>query len=438
MTTINYKVFKHHLKEDGTYNVKFVITKNRKRSYVPSTHHVSNKQLVKTTYKLKDPMVVDALNIEVANLRKKITELGAIEKNMTLDEIVAYLFKASDDSGDRINFISFCRNYIQSVKDEGREGSVGGIRAALNNFVDFVGHDEVTPGDITSAELSRFEAYLRKDRMQRRDSGQGSWTLTKAKGLDSTGVYNMMNHFRVLFNACRKHYNTESRTVITNYPFDFYKMPKLQRANKKKKGGELTIDDIVRISRMDALTGSRTELARDVWMLSFLLCGMNAKDIFDYDGPVNGARLEYERSKTADRRSDRAFFSVKIPDEARAMLERWDYKRLHRRFMAYSNFIKAVCLGVDVIGNGNYKTVKSEKHRIEGLNLPFLTFYHARHTFATLAHKECGYSVEQIARVLNHVDQQHKVTERYIDTDWSIVDKVQGSVLQLFRQCAGK
>lgn len=47
----------------------------------------------------------------------------------------------------------------------------------------------------------------------------------------------------------------------------------------------------------------RQELARDVFMLSFFLVGMNTVDMFNvpYSSRKNG-RITYQRSKTKDRR----------------------------------------------------------------------------------------------------------------------------------------
>ena len=37
MATFSIKVFKHHKKKDGTYNVKISITQERKRAYIDTT-----------------------------------------------------------------------------------------------------------------------------------------------------------------------------------------------------------------------------------------------------------------------------------------------------------------------------------------------------------------------------------------------------------------
>src|SRR5687768_14174881 len=67
---------------------------------------------------------------------------------------------------------------------------------------------------------------------------------------------------------------------------------------------------------------SRAELARDLLMLSFYMCGMNAVDLYHLSHFRAGdKRLEYNRSKTSKVRKDDAFISIRIVPEAVPLLE---------------------------------------------------------------------------------------------------------------------
>ena len=57
--------------------------------------------------------------------------------------------------------------------------------------------------------------------------------------------------------------------------------------------------------------------------------------------------------------------------------------------------------------------------------VPDITFYWARHSFRN----KCQMDKDSIAKFLNHVDGDHKITDIYIEKDWNIVDKVQAGVL---------
>ncbi|WP_179414607.1 hypothetical protein HDF19_00305 [Mucilaginibacter sp. E4BP6] len=84
--------------------------------------------------------------------------------------------------------------------------------------------------------------------------------------------------------------------------------------NEKPK---LTVKQVLAIRDFDAPKDSRMELARDLFMLSFYLCGMNAADLhkLSADETVK-SRVNYNRSKTKSRRKDKAFISINIHEVA--------------------------------------------------------------------------------------------------------------------------
>jgi len=44
MATLNAKIFKHHEKEDGTYNVKICVSHKRDRRYIGTEYYVTGKK----------------------------------------------------------------------------------------------------------------------------------------------------------------------------------------------------------------------------------------------------------------------------------------------------------------------------------------------------------------------------------------------------------
>lgn len=433
MATINHKVFSHHRKEQGLYNVKCVIYHNRKRVYISTPHNVSDRQ-VDASFNIKDKKMLATLGRDEEMLADRISKLGVEAARLTASELADRIYPKSIPSGHEgvgpsgvINFAAFSRGYIQSLKDSGRDGSARTLRAAINNLCDYFGSDDIDINSVTANLLRRFESYLATDRVQIRSknaSGTGTVTAT-AKGLDRGGIHRIMRDVRNLFNAARRHYNTEFDTPIKHYPFDFYRIPPLPKS--RKKGDDLTGDDVRAIRDFRCRRGGVVELARDMFMLSLYLCGMNAKDIYDHDGVVVGGRMEYERSKTRGRRKDSAYISIKVPDQAAPLVDRYMSGYLRKRYSNYDGFISAISDGLTTIAKGN--DAKADRYKVEGLGLDRLTYYHARHTFATTAHRECGYSTADVARALNHVDQSHQVTAGYIAYDWSVIDKMQSDVL---------
>ena len=63
------------------------------------------------------------------------------------------------------------------------------------------------------------------------------------------------------------------------------------------------------------------------------------------------------------------------------------------------------------------------KHICEAIGIPAITFYAARHSFATIARNDCDVSVDDVAFCLTH-SSGHNITDMYIKPDYSRTDKV--------------
>jgi integrase len=235
------------------------------------------------------------------------------------------------------------------------------------------------------------------------------------EGASDSSIHNYMRDLRTLFNAACTAYNNEDLGIykIKHYPFKKYKIGSAPLTKKRNIG----IDELKQIRDCIVEPDSRAELARDLFMLSFYLCGMNAVDLYQLDkNIVKDNRLEYNRSKTRLIRRDNAFISIKIVAEAKALLDKYA-GTLKSRYNTIQNLNRAICKGMLQI------------REITGIN--FVTFYWARHTFANLARNKCRMSKDDVALALNHIDEGHRTTDIYIEKDWSIIDEVQEKVVAL-------
>lgn len=235
------------------------------------------------------------------------------------------------------------------------------------------------------------------------------------------GIYPHMRDLRTLFNEACRLYNNEDFGIIKikHYPFKVYKIGAPPKTRKRN----IAAERIIKLRDEDLPPDSRAELARDLFMLSFYLCGMNAVFLYKLDryDPA-WKRLEYNRSKTEGMRDDDAFISIRIVPEARPLLAKY-MGTLQRRYSTANGLGTALSKGMSLI-----------RDRCE---LPELTFSWARHSFATIARNKCRISKDDIAEALNHVDGEHTTTDIYIEKDWGIVDDVQATVINLFRSLEG-
>jgi hypothetical protein len=57
MAIVYSKIFKHHKKADGTYNVKICVYHNKKRAYIDTVHYLTEKKLT-SIFTIKDSVVL--------------------------------------------------------------------------------------------------------------------------------------------------------------------------------------------------------------------------------------------------------------------------------------------------------------------------------------------------------------------------------------------
>lgn len=414
MATVSAKIFEHHKKADGTYNVKIRVYHKGERKYIDTTHFVVRKQLTKDL-KIKDPFVADIIEQQLRKYRNTISDLEAKLDHFSAEALRDFL----RDMDEEVDFVKFCDEHIKGLKEVGRTKSAENFNVVRNSLVDYFKLTSFSINQIHYTMLLSYERFLKSERTMTRLNQFGNPVTTTVKGVSSSAVHNYMRDLRTLFNAARNRYNEEDIGIfrIKHYPFKKYKVGSPPPRTKDKHNN---LEEVFLIKNCVTKSGSRAELAQELYMLSFYLCGTNAVDFYKIVlQNIKNGRLEYKRSKTTGRRKDEAFISIKIVDEAKPLLEKYIGK-LAKRYSTIGNLNMALSKGMD------------ELCRLTGLSK--VTFYWARHTFATVARNYCRMSKDDIALALNHVDEGNRTTDIYIAKDWKIVDDVQNKVTALFRK----
>lgn len=406
MATITHVILKHQKKSDNTWNVKLRITQNRQSAYLPTKHYVPMDMINKKTFELKqrDNPVYDSLVIEEARVRQEFSRMENVDSYNAkqLAEYVDNFLKGK--SNTKINMFDYGYSFAQKAIDSGR--SIGTTyKITMSKFESFVGHRDFCFTDLTSTHLKQFEAWLRSKK-------------TKNGGvMTDAGICLYLTTLHTIFQNGKKDHNDEERNIIyiPNSPFSAYTIPKNNPVKKK------ALDSGVIRAIMDCKPNDMGPMiARDAFLMSFLMVGMNTADIY-YLEPSKDGRFEYERRKTKTRREDRAFISVGIAPELLPYIER--YKdlvgdRAFNFFMRYKSHVD-----FNRLMNFHLKSVG------ESVGVPDLNFNAARHSWATIARNECGIPVDDIASCLNHVNPDRRVTDIYIKKDWSIIDRANRKVI---------
>ncbi|MGJ1362876.1 tyrosine-type recombinase/integrase [Sphingobacterium spiritivorum] len=392
MATIKPVVLKENKRSDETWNIVFRLTHKRQSRYIKTSHYVGAENIDKSGA-IKMDFIIDYLSSDIKTYRQKIDKLGDMASLMSVDEIKDALVTDVNN----IDFLNFCDEYVKNgeILNELEPGTWGNYRNTIASLKAFsAGKMFVT--DINSMLVKKFIAYLR----------------SKEISDNTVRLYSL--YFGKLFKELKNVYNNEDYGIIRipQNPFANVTIPKKRNPPRRN----LTINEIRLIRDYDK--NPRYFYARAIFMFSLILCGINFKDIFDNAElflKVN-SRAEYERSKTRNKRQDRAFISITIPPEALEYLKyivdyHKEYSHKNRLFFHQraNRYLKRIGI----------KT---------GINKD-LTTYYARHTFATIARNDCRCRKEDVSMAMNHIDQSTKITDIYLEPDWSIIDDVQRAVI---------
>jgi hypothetical protein len=217
-----------------------------------------------------------------------------------------------------------------------------------------------------------------------------------------------LGEIRHLYREAMLEYNTDEETVIKNDPFLRYKAPK----QVLKLGvRSLTMLDLLKIYHYKANPGSRVELARDCFILSFCLMGMNSADLYNATKIEKGV-IKYERTKTKDRRSDDAYIEVKVHPFIKTLMKK--YAGTTRVFSFYKRYVTAE--------NFNNNINRGLKKLGTAIGIDNLQYYQARHTFATLSRNMMKFSKSDVDEALNHVGN-YGIADVYITKDFNIINE---------------
>jgi len=171
------------------------------------------------------------------------------------------------------------------------------------------------------------------------------------------------------------------------------------------------------------------QFAKDIYMLSFCLCGMNAADLYTCSvvkNDVGEIRLVYNRAKTKSHRADRAEMQIGIQPEIMHLLEKYrNVGEGNRIFEFADRFVNVDGFNAAVNSprRGLRKIGKSDE-----VNVDRLTLYTARHSWATIAVNNCGIPEELVDDCLAHAPKR-KMLHLYVKKDWSRIDKANRQVL---------
>ena len=378
MLTIRAKIKKQEQNLDGTYNVKLRFTLDRKVKRLSTSLFVTNKDLSKDLKIKQTSPIKQEIDSLIRSYQEKCAKLQIELNHYTLDEVMDYI------DGERqkqrtIDFIKFSREWIASTTIKGASN----YTSALNALIRFIGKEELNVNLITFDFLENFKAFLNKEREARTKK-----LIAQGKRVPSNRSLSLyLVSIKKLFNeAKKKKYNKKDKNLILipNSPFEDFTIPKQEATRKRaipadiiKKVWELPYKDMKKGYKATC----RYNLAKDCFILSFCLMGINSADLYNAT-KMDGNTITYYRTKTKDRRLDNAKMVVDIPSIVQPLIEKYKDKTGKRLFNFYQyyadekGFNKAINYGLKEIG--------------AILEVEDLEYYAARHSWATIALNKVG------------------------------------------------
>lgn len=244
-----------------------------------------------------------------------------------------------------------------------------------------------------------------------------------AHGMHTNGLAIQLRNIRSVFNWC-----------IDNEYTDKYPFRKFKIKSEKAVINNITSEQIALLR--DCNVEPWQEIYRDLFMLSFYLCGINTVDLLHLKHhDVQNGRLVYRRRKTNH------LFSLPVYPEAAALIEKhkgknWLLSPLDN-YSDYHDFAHHWNDALKKIGSKEVVPDKAGKLRkiVYHPLFPNITTYTARYSFASIG-AELDIPRETIALCLGH--SWADVTSHYIAYDTKKIDKAVRQIIDYLNEKRGE
>ena len=417
MLTIRAEVRREEQRKDGTFRVKIRFTQNRKIKRLPTKLFAKKSDLNKS-FELKEGTAIKKeADYLIFYYEKICSQIPMDIEQCSIEDIMAYV-EADKKKYQIIDFIAFSESWMQASKNT----STKNYKSAVNALKLYINREELNIKDITNKFLTGFMEFLEERWRAKAEKLKKAGKIVPTNR--ATSLY--LGSIRHLFNEAKKQYNDYDRNIIiiTNDPFKTFTVPKQCTVTRKRA---LTPELIKKIWELpyQSIEGYKMEnrfnLAKDCFILSFCLMGMNSADLYNAE-EREGNTIIYYRTKTRNRRADNALMKVNIPKMLMPLIEKYKDKTGKRIFNFYQNYADIASLNRSI--NIGLKEIGAK------LKIDALQYYAARHSWATIAVNRVGIDKYTVHSALNHVDDVMKVTDIYIERDFVNENKANRKVVK--------
>jgi hypothetical protein len=332
---------------------------------------------------------------------------------MSIDQVKERLLRAEvktvQGGSSGLNVLDSFKEYEDYLISKKKTGSARNYSLTRRTLEKWWGGGHLDFSSLTAAKLTEFHDSFDKGYDVEKYVGTGKSrkkiVAHKDYSLNTTSIHE--RNIRTIFNR-----EIKARRISADlYPFEEFVI--LENENTEHR--DLTIKRLWQIRDLD-LSGEteRVRDARDLFMLSFYLIGINLMDFWYLDfSKIDTGMLHYIRRKTSRP------YSFSIQPEAMQILLKYkshdDTNIFQERLHRFDSLTTIVRDGLIVVA--------------EKVGLKELTWYHARHTWATLAQNKADVS-EDDARLALWPKKQ-RVADRYNNKDLKRIDVANRKTIDL-------
>ena len=358
------------------------------------TRYISTQFTLDSTSQIKNGRVVRHENAANMNacLRKLINEYEEIVTSISYlpaiscTELIRIINYEQKKKG--ITFQSVAREYMNFMKGEEREKSYKLYMIASDRFIKYMKGDFPLI-QLTPLHIQEFAKVLREE------------------NLSHTTIRIYLTLIKVILNYAGK----MNYVTYSIHPFILFKMP---ASNVREL--DLSIDELKRIRDVHLLKSSLS-IARDIFMLTYYLGGINLRDLLTYNFKDKDY-MRYIRHKTRNSKKGENEIVFTLQPEAKVIIDKYLTKEGYLKFGKYSSYKQIYSLIFRHIGKVSILSGTKKK----------VTYYSARKTFAQHGYN-LGIQIEKIEYCIGHSMKNNRPIFNYIKIMQEHADKVFREIL---------
>ena len=383
ITDVTYRMKRVHRDSDAVWRIFVVVRHHHDTILIPTELYATEIELTKNNRLGNGPLMAACRRI-MRRYQRRLASLRLDTYDIDTGTVAAILRGQEDVD---LDFLKFYRKWMEVRQDLHQSK----YRGTYNKFVRFIGSETLSVRSLSKQLLRRFELSL------------AEYPSTAAMAVFC--IRHVFSEMRLVYN------DLDDGIPVIKRNLDDYS--RAVRYIRGRQGIALTVDQVRQVAALPDYTKYNNicyNLARDVFVISFMTMGMTAADLYEceYDGDGN---IVFEKTRSRHVRDDRGLTRIKphpllepylqkYGDKASRRKEHRKVFRFHRTIGRRELFAQDICRGMAMVG--------------KAVGIPGLTLACARESMISIALYDVGISKESLLEMLNVRSKEYRDTDKYL------------------------